>query len=1429
MNETNSKPVIFLAFANDRVEGGHYLRNLPDEKRRIREALEKAEEADLCDVVDLSNTTVKEIFDIFQKQKYKDRIAIFHYGGHAGDYALLLETTAGEHAIAHSEGLDSFLAKQKGLQLIFINGCCSQKQAQDLIEAGVPAVIGTSQKINDGVATDLSVQFYNALAEGRSLDRAWAEAVDLVKTQKGATSYRDLCGEETGEIEDRFPWDIYYRKGAEVVKDWNLPEAVANPLFGLPEIPKTFDLPETPFLFLKRYERQHAEIFFGRSYDIRTLYNRISDPKSDPIILLYGQSGVGKSSLFDAGINPRLEESCTVIYVRRIQEKGLAGTLTSALERKLAEIGAVPATAATAGTAGQTTRRQAILQLQAVAQQLDEQAMRQEIEALINRLQSLPLEVNTTSAVTPPAAARPDSAAVPLDDALFTLLAKWQQLEARISKPLIMILDQVEELYTRPNKDLPDELNDFMVALRIIFGSPADRPRGKLILGYRKEYHPEIEAACKIFRLPRATLFLESLRRKDILDIFRGLTRTPSLKTHYNLSVEEDLPVMVADDLLEDKDSPVAPVLQILLTKMWNAAIKENPTAPRFTVAQYQQLKKEGIAMAEFFEQQMEKLRAWQQEAVDSGLALDVLHFHTTALGTAGNCTLEKLRETYQHRQEIIDALVAKCKELYLLTEAQHNQEATSLTHDTLAPVVISQYHHSDRPGQRAARILINKIEDFNDNGNLLDETDLAIVEQGRQGTRRLEVKENELLELSRRRKMERERERKRHRLLRNILAAAVVLFAVFAAWEWWLSDQNYKKSKANNLAFKAKEALKTDNTKALRIAQAAYAMVKTPPAAVCQILSDAFHSQDKNPFYAANLLHDEPVTAAASAPDGRLILTVTERGGAKLWDEQETLVRDLGDDISSASFSAGGKQILTASRDYTIRLWDTSGALLDSLLNREEVQLANFSTEGKRIVTVSEEDELMRRFQAQAEVYGVSASSDKKRVLTFMTDGSVKLWDEQENLLRDLGYISSAAFSPVDNRLLVASTDGVVRFCDANGNIMDSLKYHAEINQVVFSPDGKRILTASHDHTAKLWDLSQQLVHRLSLRGNAVQSAVFSPEGKHVLTAGFDSTAVLWNEQGQRIASLKHNGVINAARFSTDGKRVLSAGRDSTAKLWTLDESHKEITLQHHGEVYTAVFSPNNDVEILTASADGTAKRWSSNGEWLRTLRHNGEVRAAVFSPDGQHVLTASQDSTAKLWQANGDPITFRHNDEVNAAIFSPRDGSRILTASADSTAKLWRSNGELIKTLPHGSGVRLALYSPEGRYFFTAAKNMAKLWDEEGNLIKALEHKFTVTAAAFSPDEKYILTATAEGSREEEESAVLWNIKGERLVNYGEHRAQVNAIVFSPEGQRFLTASSDGDARIWWLPEKIFAWLKDAPVQRLTAEEKKQFDIGR
>ncbi len=111
------KPVIFLACANAPVNNPLYLRSLLKEFNDIRKALQPAKKAGLCKITAQFGVTAKTIFNTFRA--YKDRIAIFHYGGHSNSYQLLLGSQDGGQRAANIAGLVPFFAGQKGLKLIF--------------------------------------------------------------------------------------------------------------------------------------------------------------------------------------------------------------------------------------------------------------------------------------------------------------------------------------------------------------------------------------------------------------------------------------------------------------------------------------------------------------------------------------------------------------------------------------------------------------------------------------------------------------------------------------------------------------------------------------------------------------------------------------------------------------------------------------------------------------------------------------------------------------------------------------------------------------------------------------------------------------------------------------------------------------------------------------------------------------------------------------------------------------------------------------------------------------------------------------------------------------------------------------------------------------------------------------------------------------
>ena len=210
-------PVIVLAFANERTEHG-FLRQLTVEMKAVLRALEPAIQKNRCHVKIIPAATQEEIASVFQDEWYEGRIWIFHYGGHADQDELWLENESGGNESFFSIGLARFLGAQKGLKLVFLNGCATQNHADLLLKQNIPAIIATSQKINDLMATRFGDIFYRGLASGGSIEESFKEAegillgthnVDTFKKQNN----RSLYWEES-EDELNLPWKLFLQKGA---------------------------------------------------------------------------------------------------------------------------------------------------------------------------------------------------------------------------------------------------------------------------------------------------------------------------------------------------------------------------------------------------------------------------------------------------------------------------------------------------------------------------------------------------------------------------------------------------------------------------------------------------------------------------------------------------------------------------------------------------------------------------------------------------------------------------------------------------------------------------------------------------------------------------------------------------------------------------------------------------------------------------------------------------------------------------------------------------------------------------------------------------------------------------------------------------------------------------------------------------------------
>ncbi|MEO5583582.1 MAG: CHAT domain-containing protein, partial [Saprospiraceae bacterium] len=795
----NFKPVIFLAFANDKVDQALYLRNLSAEMHGIRKALEESVNSGLCEVIERSSASVSDILDVFQNPNYGPRISIFHYGGHADGFSLLLESEDGTKTLTHKDGLVPFLARQANLKIIYLNGCSSEGQTNDLLKAGIPAVVGTTSSINDEIATSLAIRFYSSLGAGSGIEKAWTDATDEVKINKGTGNTRALYWEGRKEVNDRFPWVMQFRPGAEIIQGWNLPDISGNPLYGLPPIPQTYNLPESPFLYLNRYERRHAEVFFGRSYYVRSLFSSVNDTQAPPIILLYGQSGVGKSSLLEAGLQPRLELGFEIIYLRRIGSVGLSGTLFNAL---LEKCGFIPQVSIIGNSALHDSKK-VIDDLRNIAGNVKD-SYKADIQQLIDKIAGSDVSL----------AEKVDSDTnVPV-----SIAEAWKLLEEKSNKPLVIILDQIEEAYTRPNERLGNEMNTLFIDLKNIFGNPLDKPKGRIILSFRKEYHPEIDEHCKNYELPRSKVFIEHIAKNDVLDVFKGFAESQRLKSRYHLKLEEGLPEIIAADIGADDDAPIAPMLQILLTKMWIKAVNISSDAPAFTHDIYRVFKEEGLAMDEFLQNQLQSIKENMPVHHNKGFVLDVLNYYCTPNGTAAARTNDQLFRNYPLAKSDSEKVLKISKEHFLITDLGGTEQNAMLAHDTLAKSVTKLYQRSTKPLQQARRVLSSRMEAVQGGSekSTLDFWDLNLIDSVKNFMPTLTEAEINLINVSRKEVVKKEKDKKILSYVKRALVAITLAGAITIGFFYKKSEKNARASSINHLAAASATLITRDPTQSL-------------------------------------------------------------------------------------------------------------------------------------------------------------------------------------------------------------------------------------------------------------------------------------------------------------------------------------------------------------------------------------------------------------------------------------------------------------------------------------------------------------------------------------------------------------------------------------------------------------------------------------
>ncbi|WP_413163680.1 AAA family ATPase [Capilliphycus salinus ALCB114379] len=565
--------------------------------------------------------------------------------------------------------------------------------------------------------------------------------------------------------------------------------------------------------------------------------------------------------------------------------------------------------------------------------------------------------------------------------------------------------------------------------------------------------------------------------------------------------------------------------------------------------------------------------------------------------------------------------------------------------------------------------------------------------------------------------------------------------------------------------------------------------------------------------FNSQPLSHEDGILGLSFSPDGQTIASASRDTTVKLWTRNGQRLKTLiGHEsvVTSVVFSPDGRQIASASADGTIKLWDVE--------NGTEIKTINAHKGGVLDV----------KFSPDGQIIASSGSFDP----------TVKLWKPDGTRLKTLrGHCQSVqqteecigvyevSFSPNGSILASASGDRTVKLWNVQtGKEIGTLKGHnSDVLGVSFSPDGQTIASSSRDRTVKLWNKDGAILQTFSGHKHDVWTVSYSPDSEMIASASSDNMVKLWDRNSNPLDQIlqAHSLAVNDISFSGNGDIIATASNDKTVRVWDtktqnlLQNSENEpLILPQEKEVRWVSLSPDGKTLATVNTSEATINLWNIDGELLQILRNDSAVNSVEFSPGGI-IASGSDSGRVKLWEADGTLIeSFNLNFPVVSIEFN-RTGNLMAIATSDpeteSQLQVWTQQeigwrSRTIRSYPN-QAINQISYSPAEELYAIAVNDYVELWSPTRGKSCPLKHQATVRSIDIDPSGKILATAS------DDKKVRFWQLDREQLWEAdGDCQALeiepfytidqdvfINRVHFHPQGNILAIAKEDGTTILW------------------------------